>query len=99
MLKNFEQLSNSILKGLSSGGTHFNAVVIYAFFNLSPSLTWSELLWFEIFALWRHLYKKSEDLSPVNTLPVLVPPWAAGAKPINNIFAFVSPKPVIGLPQ
>ena len=47
----------------------------------------------------RWMYKKSEDLSPVNTLPVLVPPCAAGAKPTNNIFALVSPKPVIGFPQ
>ena len=32
----------------------------------------------------------------MKTLPVLVPPWAAGASPTNNIFPFVSPKPVIG---
>ena len=55
--------------------------------------------WFEILALKRHLYKKSEDLSPVKTLPVLVPPWAAGASPTNNIFPLLSPKPVIGFPQ
>ena len=49
--------------------------------------------------LFKHLTKKSADLSPVNTLPVLVPPCAAGAKPTKRIFPFASPKPVMGLPQ
>ena len=43
--------------------------------------------------------KKSPDLSPVKALPVLVPPCAAGAKPIIINFALVSPKPVTGFPQ
>ena len=42
--------------------------------DFRPSLTLSDLLWFEILALYKHLYKKSEDLSPVKTLPVRVPP-------------------------
>ena len=69
-----KQLSNSFLIGLSPGGTHFNAVVIKALFNFNPSFTLFEVLRFDIFALCKHLYKKSEDLSPVKTLPVLVPP-------------------------
>ena len=36
---------------------------MYALFNFRPSLTLSEFGWFEIFAKWRHLYKKAEDLS------------------------------------
>ena len=47
----------------------------------------------------RLLNKKSPDLSPVNALPVLVPPCAAGAKPKIINFALLSPKPVTGLPQ
>ena len=43
--------------------------------------------------------RKSPDLSPVNARPVLVPPCAAGAKPMIINFAFKSPKPVTGLPQ
>ena len=43
--------------------------------------------------------KKSPDLSPVNALPVLVPPWAAGANPKIKIFASESPKPVTGFAQ
>ena len=38
LLKNFEQLSNSIFKGLSSGGTHLRAGVINAFLSFNPSL-------------------------------------------------------------
>jgi hypothetical protein len=53
----------------------------------------------EIFAKYKHLNKKSPDLSPVKALPVLVPPCAAGAKPKIKIFPFLSPKPVTGLPQ
>ena len=52
-----------------------------------------------MFALNIHLYKNSDDLSPVKTLPVLVAPCAAGARPTNNILALISPKPVIGFPQ
>ena len=44
-------------------------------------------------------FKKYEDLSPVNTLPVLLPPCAAGANPTKRILPFISPNPVIGLPQ
>ena len=54
---------------------------------------------FEIPTLNKHLNKKSPDLSPVKALPVLVPPWAAGAKPIMANFEFKSPNPGTGLPQ
>ena len=47
----------------------------------------------------KHLNKKSPDLSPVNALPVRVPPCAAGANPIIKIFASILPKPVTGFPQ
>ena len=70
-----------------------------AFFNINPSSIWSEFGWFDIFALCKQLYKKLDDLSPVKTLPVLVPPCAAGASPTNKILALISPNPVIGFPQ
>ena len=71
---------------MSPGGTHLSAVVIYAFLSFKPSFRWTEFGWFEILTLCKHLYKKLEDLSPVKTLPVLVPPCAAGANPTNKIF-------------
>ena len=55
--------------------------------------------WLAKLELNKHLNKNSADLSPVNGLPVLFPPWAAGAKPRINISAFSSPKPGTGLPQ
>ena len=99
LLKNWKQFTNSSRLGLSPGGTHLSAVVIYASFSFNPSFILSEFDWFEILTPCKHLYKKSDDLSPVNTLPVLVPPCAAGASPTKRIFPFVSPNPVIGLPQ
>ena len=98
-LKKPKQLLNSFFSGLSSGGTHFSAVVINASLSFNPSLTCSELFWLDICALNKHLYKNSEDLSPVNTLPVLVAPCAAGANPTNKILPSTSPNPVIGRPQ
>ena len=74
-------------------------LVIYVEFNFRPSFRFSEFGWFDILALNKHLNKKSPDLSPVKALPVLVPPWAAGANPSIKIFASISPKPVTGLPQ
>ena len=84
---------------MSPGGTHFKIFVIYVDFNLRPSFKFSELGWFDILALNKHLNKKSPDLSPVKALPVRVPPWAAGANPIIKIFASIAPKPVSGFPQ
>ena len=67
--------------------------------SLRLSSLFSDFDWLAIFALWRHLNKNSPDLSPVKALPVLVPPWAAGANPKISIFAFISPNPVTGFPQ
>ena len=55
--------------------------------------------WLDIFVLCKHLNKKSLDLSPVKGLPVLVPPWAAGANPKIRSFEFDWPNPTTGLPQ
>ena len=84
---------------MSPGGTHLRILVMYVLFSIRPSPICVDTLWFEILAFFKHLNKKSPDLSPVKALPVLVPPWAAGARPIIIILALKSPKPVTGLPQ
>src|SRR5579885_1406846 len=45
------------------------------------------------------LASQSPELSPVNILPVLLPPCAAGANPIINSLALISPKLGRGFPQ
>lgn len=42
---------------------------------------------------------QSPDRSPVNTRPVRLPPWAAGARPTSRTRAAGSPKPGTGRPQ
>ena len=42
--------------------------------TLSPSFIFSDVGWFEIPSLNKHLNKKSPDLSPVKARPVLFPP-------------------------
>ena len=42
---------------------------------------------------------QSPELSPVNILPVLFPPFAAGANPITNNLALGSPKVGTGFAQ
>ena len=63
------------------------------------SLRFFEYGLFDIPASYSDLNKKSPDLSPVNALPVLVPPCAAGAKPIIANFELIFPKPGTGFPQ
>ena len=50
------------------------------------------------FALNKHLYKKSEDLSPVKTLSVLVPRVLLVLN-LQLKFSHLDSKPVIGFPQ
>ena len=54
---------------------------------------------FDSLTLNKQLKRKSADLSPVKTLPVLLPPCAAGAKPMIINFAFLFPYPITGFPQ
>src|ERR1035437_4499945 len=42
---------------------------------------------------WSEANRKSPDLSPVNSRPVRLPPWAAGASPTTRTRAIASPKP------
>ena len=84
---------------MSPGGTHLIIFVMYVFLTFRPSFKSEEFDWFENFALKRQSNKKSPDLSPVKALPVLVPPWAAGARPNIKSLALVFPNPVTGLPQ
>ena len=68
-------------------------------FNFKLSFIFFEIGEFEIPTSCKHLNKKSPDLSPVKARPVLVPPWAAGAKPIIANFDSKFPNPGTGLPQ
>ena len=90
---------SSSFVGLSPGGTHFSILVIKVDFNSSPSFKLSEYGILEIFALFKQENRKSLDLSPVKGLPVLVPPWAAGARPNINSFEFILPNPGTGFAQ
>src|SRR4051812_31577629 len=49
--------------------------------------------------VWSARHRKSPDASPVNTRPVRLPPWAAGARPTMRIRASGSPNPGSGRPQ
>ena len=97
--KKLEQFEISLLNGLSSGGTHLRILVIYVESNFKLSFKFFENGKFEIPTSYKHLNKKSPDLSPVKALPVLVPPWAAGARPIIANFESRFPNPGTGLPQ
>ena len=97
--KKREQLEISVFEGLFIGGAHFTMEVTYASDKSNPSL---------IDTLCGQLAKPvsniafinhSPELSPVNILPVLLPPLAAGAKPIINNLALGSPKEGTGLAQ
>ena len=75
----YEQLNISNEVGVLLGGAHLTAVLMNTSFNKSPSFLDSLL---EIFAnpvSYNALATQSPELSPVNNLPVLLPPCAAGA--------------------
>ena len=73
-LKYLKQFFSSFEVGLSFGGTHFNAKVMYVLFSFNKSSLLIEFDLFEIFDLYKHLKRNSDDLSPVKTLPVLFAP-------------------------
>jgi hypothetical protein len=77
---------------LLPGGAHLTAAVMYASLSTSPSS-------FDVLAGMLAnpasciaLASQSPELSPVNILPVLLPPCAAGASPAINSRAFGSPQ-------
>ena len=90
LLKYLKHVISSFGVGLSWGGTHFNTGVMYELYSFKPSFIWSELGWLDSVTWYIQLIRKSADLSPVKTLPVLLPPCAAGAKPTINNLAFFS---------
>ena len=83
--------------GLFIGGAHFTMEVTYASDKSNPSLidTLCEQLAKPVSNI--AFINHSPELSPVNILPVLLPPWAAGANPIINNLALGSPKEGTGL--
>ena len=99
LIKKREQLEISTLVGLFIGGAHFTMEVTYASDRSNPSLidTLYGLLAKPVSNI--AFINHSPELSPVNILPVLLPPLAAGAKPIINNLALGSPKDGTGFVQ
>jgi hypothetical protein len=99
LLKYSEQLVISELVGLFIGGAHFTIEVTYASDRSNPSSidTLLGLLAKPVSNI--AFINHSPELSPVNILPVLLPPLAAGAKPIINNLALGSPKDGTGFAQ
>ena len=73
--------------------------VIQASVSSRPSPGRMEWGWLAKPVRWRAAKRKSPDRSPVNTRPVRLAPWAAGARPTSTTRASGSPKPGTGRPQ
>ena len=81
------------------GGAHLMTDVVQTLLNTSPSSLWSLVCLFANFNSYDAFISQSPELSPVNIRPVLLPPRAAGARPIINTSALGSPKLGTGLDQ
>src|SRR5919112_4879627 len=94
-----EQLDISKAVGLLLGGAHLTAATIYAPFKMSPSFL-NRLVGIFAKPVRNNAFAtQSPELSPVNILPVLFPPCAAGARPMMIKLALRSPNPHTGLDQ
>ena len=82
-----------------AGGAHFTAAVTHAPCSASPSPAWTEHGWLASPTRCIDANRKSPLRSPVNTRPVRLAPWAAGARPSTTMRAAGSPKPGTGRPQ
>ncbi len=69
------------------------------FLSRSPSIELSEVGLFANPKSKSARISQLPDWSPVNIRPVLFPPCAAGAKPMNKTFGSRSPNPGTGFPQ
>src|SRR3954452_2722349 len=85
--------------GLLAGGAQRTAAAIHASFSRRPSPRCREGGWLARPARYMAAKSQSPDRSPVNTRPVRLPPWAAGARPRTRTRAAGSPKPGMGRPQ
>ena len=85
--------------GLFAGGAQRTAAAMYASRNFKPSPARTDSGWFAKPVRYNDANKKSPERSPVNTRPVRLPPWAAGARPTSRSRALGSPKPGTGRPQ
>ena len=94
-----EQLANSEFSGLFEGGAHLTHELMKTLFRIKPSsidvLSWL----FEKPVSYKALISHCPEWSPVKSLPVLLAPWAPGARPIISTFPFISPNPVTGFAQ
>ena len=89
----------SVGVGLLSGGAHRIAAVMYASFSSRPSPACVDVGWLANEAWWSASNNQSPLRSPVNILPVRLPPWAAGARPTRRSRARGSPNPGSGFAQ
>ncbi len=79
--RNEWQAARSSGIGLLSGGAHFTAAVTHAPVSDSPSSIDTDVGWLASPARCIARNSQSPDRSPVNTRPVRLAPWAAGARP------------------
>ena len=70
--------------GLFAGGAQRTAAAMYASRNFKPSPARTDSGRFANPVRYNDANKKSPERSPVNTRPVRLPPWAAGASPTSR---------------
>ena len=92
-------MSRSAGSGLFAGGAQRTAAPTNASRSSSPSPACTDSGWFANPVRYMEPNSQSPERSPVNTRPVRLPPWAAGASPSTYTLASGSPKPGTGRPQ
>ncbi len=92
-------MSRSRTVGLFCGGAHRTVATIRASTSRWPSPAWTDVACVAIPVRWRLANSQSPLESPVNTRPVRLPPFAAGASPTISSDGVADPQPWIGRPQ
>ena len=82
-----------------AGGAHRTAATIRVPIRRCPSPAWVLVGRAASPARCNAAKSQSPLRSPVNTRPVRLPPWAAGASPTTRISGRSAPQPAIGRPQ
>ncbi len=94
-----EQAARSAGAGALSGGAQRTAASTRVALSVSPSAASTLTGESASPARCSAAYNTSPERSPVNTRPVRLPPWAAGARPTISTRGRGEPQPGIGLPQ
>jgi len=93
------QVSRSAGVGLLAGGAQRTAAHTQQPVSRRPSSRDRDTGWLAIPVRCSAANSQSPERSPVNTRPVRLPPWAAGARPRTITRAAGSPNPGSGRPQ